>query len=131
MGGCRLFRLALGFYIASLYCAVSAALMILLYCGPVKELRDNGSVKFSLNKSELILTLTASLAWGFFNAGYVVYLSFSPLVLMSSGHSAIAASSIVSAASWLMIFSVRFVVSFRIKLNGQTLLFISVWAPVH
>ena len=35
------------FYIASLYCAVSAALMILLYCGPVKELRDNGSVKFS------------------------------------------------------------------------------------
>ncbi|MEC7388476.1 MAG: MFS transporter, partial [Pseudomonadota bacterium] len=93
------------FYIASLYCAVSAALMILLYCGPVKELRDNGSVKFSLNKSELILTLTASLAWGFFNAGYVVYLSFSPLVLMSSGHSAIAASSIVSAASWVMIFS--------------------------
>ena len=93
------------FYIASLYCAVSAALMILLYRGPVKELRENGSVKFSLNRSEFLLTLTASLAWGFFNAGYVVYLSFSPLVLMSSGHSAIAASSIVSAASWVMILS--------------------------
>ena len=79
--------------------------MILLYCEPVKDLRENVSVKFSLTKSELLLTLTASLAWGFFNAGYVVYLSFSPLVLMSSGHSAIAASSIVCAASWVMIFS--------------------------
>ena len=93
------------FYIASLYCAASAALMTLLYRVPVKELRENRSVKFSLNKSELLLTLTASLAWGFFNAGYVVYLSFSPLVLISLGHSAMAASSIVSAASWVMIFS--------------------------
>ena len=66
MAGCRFFfRLVLGFYIASLYCAVSAALMILLYRGPVKELRENGSVKFSLNRSEVLLTLTASLAWGF------------------------------------------------------------------
>ena len=50
---------------------------------------------------------------------------------MSSGHSAIAASSIVSAASWVMIFSGASCGFISDKLNGQTLLFISAWAPVY
>ena len=93
------------FYVASLYCAVSAALISLLYRGPTKERRIRGSFTFSLSRVEVLLTVTASLAWGFFNAGYIVYLSFSPLILTNSGYSSIAASSIISAASWVMIFS--------------------------
>tara|TARA_B100000989_G_scaffold293500_1_gene271003 strand:+ start:150 stop:1316 length:1167 start_codon:yes stop_codon:yes gene_type:complete len=93
------------FYVASLYCAVSAALISLLYRGPAKERRIRGSFTFSLSRVEVLLTVTASLAWGFFNAGYIVYLSFSPLILTKSGYSSIAASSIISAASWVMIFS--------------------------
>ena len=93
------------FFIASLYCGVSAALIILLYRGPKKEPQAKSSFTFSLNRAEVLLTLIASLAWGCFNAGYIVYLSFSPLVLINSGYSSIAASSLISTASWVMIFS--------------------------
>ena len=95
----------LAFYTASLYCGLGAALIISLYRTPKQVVSAKNSFKFSLSKPEILLTLTASMAWGFFNAGYVVYLSFSPLVLISSGYESVFASSIISTASWVMIFS--------------------------
>ena len=76
----------LAFYTASLYCGLGKTLIISLYRTPKQVVSAKNSFKFSLSKPEILLTLTASMAWGFFNAGYVVYLSFSPLVLISNGY---------------------------------------------
>ena len=46
------------------------------------ELRESLSEQLSLH--EEFDTLLAATAWGLFNAGYIVYLSFAPRVLMDS-----------------------------------------------
>jgi cyanate permease len=51
------------------------------------------------------LTLIAAVAWATFNAGYVIYLSFAPRVLVAGGLGAFEAASILSLASWVMILS--------------------------
>jgi MFS family permease len=54
---------------------------------------------------ELVLTLIASCVWALFNAGYVVYLSFAPRVLVSGGYDPVRAAAVISLASWVMILS--------------------------
>ena len=49
--------------------------------------------------------MLASLVWSLFNAGYVVYLSFAPGVLVAGGYEMVSALGVISLASWLMIFS--------------------------
>jgi MFS family permease len=51
------------------------------------------------------LTLIVAVTWATFNAGYVIYLSFAPRVLMAGGLGSFEAASTVSLASWVMIFS--------------------------
>ena len=58
-----------------------------------------------LTGNELLLTLVASSAWGLFNAGYVVYLSFGPSILIAQGMNTVSALGVISIASWIMIFS--------------------------
>jgi cyanate permease len=43
--------------------------------------------------------------WALFNAGYVVYLSFAPRLLMAGGYGAVEAAATISLASWVMIVS--------------------------
>jgi MFS family permease len=62
-------------------------------------------VQTTLSGRELGLTLIASLVWAFFNAGYVVYLSFAPQVLVAQGFGELKAAVVISLASWVMIFS--------------------------
>lgn len=93
------------FITASVYCAVSAVL-VMIFCRDVPgAAKQTGGLRFSMNRTEVALTLIASTVWGLFNAGYVVYLSFAPSVLITGGYSAVSASGIISLASWLMIFS--------------------------
>jgi MFS family permease len=51
------------------------------------------------------LIVLAGIAWGAFNAGYVVYLSFGPSMLEAQGMGLMAAASVISVGSWLMILS--------------------------
>ena len=55
--------------------------------------------------AELRLTLLAAAVWGLFNAGYIVYLSFAPRLLVASGYGEAGAAAVVSVASWVMIVS--------------------------
>lgn len=57
-----------------------------------------------LTRYEFILTILAGLAWGFFNAAYLVYLSFAPKILTAEGVGALRAIAVISIASWVMIF---------------------------
>lgn len=95
----------LAFALASLCCAAGAAAMLLFYRSPARPGAAAAPPRAHLPRQELVLTLVAATAWGVFNAGYVVYLSFAPQVLMAGGRSATEAAGIISLASWVMIFS--------------------------
>jgi len=93
------------FVAASVYCLVGAAALFALYRTPPDAAEPRSLVVSGLTRRELHLTLIASLVWGVFNAGYVVYLTFGPLTVQAHGHGAIEAAVIISIASWLMIVS--------------------------
>ena len=63
------------------------------------------AVSSRLTRNEWILVLLASTVWALFNAAYVVYLSFAERVLTARGVQPLEAASIVSLASWVMLFS--------------------------
>ncbi len=93
------------FVVASVYC-VTGGLLVMLFCREAPEaVKTKGGFKFTLSRNEIMLTLIASLVWGLFNAGYVVYLSFAPRVLEAGGYTTVSALGVISIASWIMIFS--------------------------
>ena len=90
---------------AGLYCLVVAVLVFLLYRPPSATGAAATAPSIRLTRREWTLTAIAALVWSFFNAGYVVYLSFAPRVLVAGGDTALHAASVISLASWVMIFS--------------------------
>ncbi len=95
----------LPFIVASLYGLASAALILLAYRAPPAAVASAAPASVRLTGREWTLTLLASLVWAAFNAAYIVYLSFAPRVLVAGGMASLQAASIISIASWVMIFS--------------------------
>jgi len=93
------------FVVASAYCVISALLVMTFCRGAPGAVKQTGGFRFTLSRNEIFLTVVASFVWALFNAGYVVYLSFAPAVLVAGGHNMVSALSVISLASWLMIFS--------------------------
>ncbi len=93
------------FVVAALYSLVSAVAVLLLYRTPPQGPTAPAAPSAHLTGREWSLTLIAAFIWATFNAAYVVYLSFAPRVLTDGGTGALTAASIVSLASWVMIFS--------------------------
>ena len=93
------------FLAASAYCAIGGAVVIGWYRPPSYPGGARQAAVSRLSRRELQLTLIAALVWGVFNAGYVVYLTFGPLMLETHGLGAIEAAAIISIASWVMILS--------------------------
>ncbi len=94
------------FAAATVWCLAAAAAMALVYRSPASGATAAVAQAAGLPRDELLLTLLAASAWGLFNAGYVVYLSFAPRVLVAAGYGSTRAAAVVSLASWVMIFSV-------------------------
>ena len=92
------------FAAAALYCALAAVAMFVGY-RPPPALAPQPTGPIGLPRGELLLTLLAASCWGLYNAGYIVFLSFAPRVLMAGGHGPVPAAAIISLASWAMIFS--------------------------
>jgi predicted MFS family arabinose efflux permease len=93
------------FFAASAYCAIAALGVLALYRPATANAGPSGPVGFGLSGLEWRLILTAGFAWGVFNAGYVIYLTYGPLLLENHGRTALQAATIISVGSWLMIFS--------------------------
>ena len=92
------------FLVAALYCALSGLALFLLY-KPPPTLKSAQAGPIGLPRHELVLTLLAAATWGLFNAGYIVYLSFAPRVLVAGGYGPAQAAAVISLASWMMILS--------------------------
>jgi predicted MFS family arabinose efflux permease len=93
------------FAAASVYCALACLAVLVLYRAPANQRPVAVGRIRGLLPLEWGLVLCAGIAWGVFNAGYVVYLSFGPRMLEAQGTSALAAASVISVGSWLMILS--------------------------
>jgi predicted MFS family arabinose efflux permease len=93
------------FVVASLYCLAGAIAMLVAYRPPRSAVAVAALPSTRLTSREWTLTLIAAVAWATFNAGYVIYLSFAPRVLVAGGLGAFEAASILSLASWVMILS--------------------------
>jgi MFS family permease len=91
------------FLAAAAYCAVAALAVLVLYRAPNDLPRLPPSGMTRLLPREWALVACAGVAWGAFNAGYVIYLSFGPEVLKAQGLGVLAAASVISVGSWLMI----------------------------
>jgi MFS family permease len=95
----------LAFVVASTYC-VAGGLLVMIFCREAPDAaKPVGGFRFTLSRNEICLTVVASLVWSLFNAGYVVYLSFAPRVLVAAGYDVVSALGVISLASWVMIFS--------------------------
>jgi len=93
------------FMIASAYCGLAAIGIAVLYRSPQTAQTNGKKPETTLSVSEWQLIILAGLAWAIYNTGYVVFLSFAPAQLTQAGVSNLTAASIISVASWLMIFS--------------------------
>ena len=94
------------FVVASVCSAAAGAAVAWAYRQPPTAVATAGPQTNRLPGDELLLTVVAAAAWGLFNAGYVVYLSFAPKVLESEGYGTTRAAAVISIASWVMILSV-------------------------
>jgi predicted MFS family arabinose efflux permease len=93
------------FVVAAAWCALAALAVSILYRPPHDlPARISGRVGGLLPR-EWGLTVLAGLAWGAFNAGYVVYLSFGPGMLEAQGIGPLAAAFVISVGSWAIIAS--------------------------
>ena len=93
------------FLAASVYCLL-AALGVLAFYRPASERTGNSArSEVRLSGTEWRLVLIAGGAWGVFNAGYVLYLTYGPLMLEAMGRDAFDAAAIISIGSWIMIAS--------------------------
>lgn len=93
------------FLAASAYCGSAALAVFFLYRPPHDLPPVKSGALMTLTAQEWRLVICAGAAWGLFNAGYVVYLTFAPSMLISLGHPALSAASIISVGSWVMILS--------------------------
>lgn len=93
------------FAVASVYCAASACFILALYRPPHAMAFLEKSLIRGLLPREWRLVTIAGVAWGAFNAGYVVYLNFGPRMLEAQGINPLAAASVISVGSWVMILS--------------------------
>ncbi len=91
------------FLAAAGYCAVAAMGIFTFYRSPGTGPRHAPAGKTWLLPREWALVACAGVAWGAFNAGYIVYLSFGPEMLRAQGIGVLAAASIISFGSWIMI----------------------------
>ena len=106
------------FMVASSYCALGAIAVFVAYRPPASKpsvqnkvqtsasTEKEGIVKRGFSRKELILIIVASISWALFNAGYVVFLSFTPGWLVENGYTTLKAASTVSSASWVMMISI-------------------------
>jgi predicted MFS family arabinose efflux permease len=93
------------FIVASLFCLAGALVTFAFYRPPPTAPGARAASSSRLSGNEWILVLMASLVWALFNAAYVVYLSFAERVLVAGGLEPLESASIVSLASWVMLFS--------------------------
>ena len=93
---------------ASILCFGSAITIYALYKSPETHQIQSTSIKQESNLStgEWLRTILAALSWAFYNAGYLVFLSFGFLALIEINVSTLTAATVLSFCSFLIMISI-------------------------
>ena len=93
---------------ASIFCLGSAVIFYALYKPPELIQPHSKPIKqeSKLSKEEWRKTILAALSWAFYNAGYLVFLSFAFLALIEIGVSTLTAAAALSFCSFLIMLSI-------------------------
>lgn len=99
---------ALGIQVTAWVCTAALVIVALVYRRPVGADKAGSTQPLSwrLSRPHLVLILTAGLIWTFYNVGYIVVVSFSPVLLAEQGRSAANAAVVASFATWPLIATV-------------------------
>lgn len=83
-------------------CVVAFVCVALVYRRPEGQRRSGSAPRLSwrLPSSHLALACVAGLIWTLYNVGYIVVVSFSPVLLAEQGHNAANAAVVSSFATW-------------------------------
>ena len=100
-----LFDWRMAFVAASIYCGLGALGVFSMYRMPEYATHPATPPQWGLPGNELTLTLLASVVWALFNSAYIVFLSFGARVLIDGGYGLTGAATVISLASWVMLFS--------------------------
>jgi predicted MFS family arabinose efflux permease len=90
------------------------ALVVLLFSAvfyrdaPKVEQAANPSLRFGLPKRQLVHVSIVGIAWTLYNMCFIIFVSFTPDVLVGQGYKSSAASFATSLALWAMLISVPF-----------------------
>ncbi len=93
---------------ASIFCFGSAIAIYAFYKSPATHEFQSTSIKQESNLSleEWLRTILAALSWAFYNAGYLVFLSFAFLALTEISVSTLTAATVLSFCSFLIMISI-------------------------
>jgi MFS family permease len=75
---------------------------------PKVEQAGDPSLRFGLPKRQFVHIGVVGIAWTLYNTCFIIFVSFTPDVLVEQGYTSSAASSITSLALWAMLISVPF-----------------------
>ena len=94
-------------YLSSGVCAAAFALLIAFYRPPTStaNVQEPNRVIYKLPWREFAPVSMAGIAWGSFNAGLVLFFSFTPALLTGRGMSATDAGALVSVGLWVSLIS--------------------------
>ncbi len=95
-------------FLTSGVCCAGLGLILALYHAPASIERiplDEPPAHFKIPMRELLPVSMAGLAWGAFNAGLVIFFSFTPALLVAQGWTAVDAGSLVSLGLWVSLLS--------------------------
>ncbi len=98
-------------YITATYSGISLLLFALLYSDPPtpEKASEPGSERpslWSISKVELVLIVVAAMVWSLPNSGFIIYLSFTPALLVAGGMAVAQAGFTTGLASWISIGSI-------------------------
>lgn len=91
-------------YMTAMGSTAALVLVAAYYRNPMpSQAGEQARFGIDLTGHEVRLATLAGLVWTFYNIGFIIVLAFGPEFFIASGHSAAAASAIVSTVSWVII----------------------------
>ncbi len=87
-------------------CVAALALVALVYRRPAHARAEDAGVSWRLSRREFALACIAGLIWTFYNVGYIIAVSFAPVLLAARGVDIANAAVVSSFATWPLMVSV-------------------------
>jgi len=90
-------------WVGTAFSLISLALILAFYRDPPSHQPGPAAVQSALSRRELGMAVIAGGIWAFYNAGFIILISFAPDFFAARGYSISQGSSIVSLLGWFLV----------------------------